>query len=42
VDSAGVTAATGEANAHGVAQAAVGGQKPAGLLQIVGEAVRPG
>jgi hypothetical protein len=32
----------GEAHAHGVAQAAVGGQKPARLLQVVGEDVRPG
>jgi hypothetical protein len=32
----------GEAHAHGVAQAAVGGQKRAGLLQVGGEDVRPG
>jgi hypothetical protein len=31
----------GEAHAHGVAQAAAGGQKPARLLQVVGEDVRP-
>ena len=32
----------GEAHAHGVAQAAVGGQKRAGLLQVGGQDVRPG
>jgi hypothetical protein len=32
----------GDTHAHGVAQAAVGGQKRAGLLQVVGEGVWPG
>jgi hypothetical protein len=32
----------GEAHVHGVAQATVGGQKPAGLLQVGGEDVRLG
>jgi hypothetical protein len=36
------TGGAGEAHAHDVAQAAVGGQKPAGLLQVVDEVVRPG
>ena len=42
LDQAGLGGGAGEAHAHGVAQAAVGGQKPAGLLQVGAEDVRPG